>query len=667
MNKNRSKQLAALAFLLIFASACTATDGGLGAAPSATPQPELPTATTTETATASPTPFETPDPNPVDSLSLLRGIVVPEKDEIELANRFLNIEDVPESLPAPEEYYRVGDRRMFWVIDIDSETDEPKQIEAVLRYVGDEIYFWVERGVNYAHEDLVRLATTFEDSILPTDREFFGREWNPGVDNDPHIYILVARVGGWIAGYFSPWDEINPAAQEHSNGAEMFVIAADMSFRDEFTYAVLAHELQHMIHWYLDKNEALWINEGLSELAIIVNGYHAQTRTEAYTIQPDHQLNDWPSKGNPLSNYASSLTFFAYFLQRFGEEATQAVVVNPANGLESIDVVFSELALDDPLNGEQITTDSVILDWAVANYLNDPALADGRYGYPAYPNLITFPVPDTELVEDCDAGSNARQVHQYGIDYICIACRGQATLRFEGATDGALLPASAFSGDYAFWSNQGDDSDMTLTRAFDLRNVEAPIQMSFRTWYDLEEDFDYVYLLASTNGGEDWEFITTASGTDTDPNDSNYGFGYTGTSSEYGDWTLEAIDLSEYAGQEVVLRFEYITDSGVNKSGFLLDDVAIPAVGYFADFETGDGGWQTAGFARISNPLPQTFRLALVSFGDETTVQILEVPDTNVVEIPLDFTGEVDSVTLVVMGTSRFTRLRADYSFTFIE
>ncbi|MEX1247002.1 MAG: hypothetical protein WEA61_00850 [Anaerolineales bacterium] len=598
-------------------------------------------------------------------MTVLRDIVVPEKNEIELANRFLNIDEVPETLPAPEEYYQVGDRRLFWISDTDS--DESIQVEAVLRYVGDELYFWVQKGVSYAHDDLVRLATTFEGSIVPTDREFFGREWNPGVDNDPHIYILVARVGGWVAGYFSPADEINPAAEEYSNGAEMFVISADLSLRDEFTYAVLAHEFQHMIHWYLDTNETLWINEGLSELAIIINGYHAQTRTEAYTIQPDHQLNDWPSKVNPLSNYAASLTFFAYFLERFGEEATQAVVVNPANGLESIDAVFADLGPQDALTGELITTDSVILDWAVANYLNDPALADGRYGYPTYPNLISFPVPDTELVEDCDDGFNARQVHQYGMDYIRIACSGQVTLRFEGTTDGALLPANPFSGDYALWSNQGDDSDMTLTRAFDFRNIEGPITMTYQTWYDLEEDWDYIYLLASTNGGDDWEFIHTPSGTDTNPNDNNYGFGYTGTSSEYGDWTLESIDLSDYAGQEVLIRFEYVTDAGVNGEGFLLDDVSVPEVGYFADFEISEGGWMAAGFARVNNAMPQTFRLALISFGHEITVELLEIPETNVVEIPLDFTDGVDAATLVVMGTTRFTRQRADYSFTFVE
>ena len=43
---------------------------------------------------------------------------------------------------------------------------------------------------------------------------------------------------------------------------------------------------------------------------------------------------------------------------------------------------------------------------------------------------------------------------------------GAYTLRFEGSIEVGVLPADPYSGDYAFWSNKGDDSDMTLTRQF---------------------------------------------------------------------------------------------------------------------------------------------------------------------------------------------------------
>jgi bacillopeptidase F (M6 metalloprotease family) len=67
----------------------------------------------------------------------------------------------------------------------------------------------------------------------------------------------------------------------------------------------------------------------------------------------------------------------------------------------------------------------------------------------------------------------------------------------------------------------------------------------------------------------------------------------------------ESVDLSQYAGQQVTLRFEYITDAAVNGEGVLLDDVSIPEIGYTTDFENGDGGWDAQGFVRCKIRLPR--------------------------------------------------------------
>ena len=604
-----------------------------------------------------------------ETLLVLENTIAPENDPVELAERLKGIENIPDTVPAPLEPYQVGDQRSFWVTDND--TDESSQHEAVLRYVGDIVYFWVEEGMEYDQGDLDRLAKTFEDEIVPTDRNFFGNEWIPGIDNDPHIYILYTRgLGSTVAGYFSSQDEVHPLAAEHSNAAEMFLINADNQLlTDEYVYGVLAHEFQHMIHWYRDRNETSWINEGMSELASLLNGYHYGGFVDEYTNNPDHQLNDWPNDQNATTPfYGSGLYFVTYFLERFGNEATQALVADPTNGLDSVeDVLVKENAID-PLTSEPITADDVVLDWVIANYLGDSNVADGRYAYTDYPEVFDQTSP-TETINDCSSSVNTRDVHQYGVDYINIACSGQVTLRFEGSTQTGLLPANAYSGDYAFWSNKGDESDMTLTHAFDFSDVSGPITFSYRTWYDIEEDWDYVYLLASTNNGHGWEFVPTPSGTDTNPTGNSYGWGYTGLSGGAEDksvWILESVDLSKFAGQEVLLRFEYVTDAAVNGEGFLLDDISIPETEYFEDFEAGDGGWQAAGFARVQNILPQNFRLALISRGVETTVQIIDVPADNIVEIPLDFDGDVSDVTLVVMGATRFTRQTATYRFSFL-
>ena len=146
------------------------------------------------------------------------------------------------------------------------------------------------------------------------------------------------------------------------------------------------------------------------------------------------------------------------------------------------------------------------------------------------------------------------------------------------------------------------------------------------------------------------------------PSGNAYGPGYTGLSGDGPTWLDESIDLSAYAGQEVLIRFEYVTDAAVNGEGFLLDDVRIDAINYSTNFETDAGGWIGDGFVRVENVLPQTFRLALITKGATTTVQTIEVNSDQTAEIPLSLKNG-ESVILVVTGTTRFTREEASYQF----
>jgi immune inhibitor A len=374
-----------------------------------------------------------------------------------------------------------------------------------------------------------------------------------------------------------------------------------------------------------------------------------------YISNPDLQLNDWPNDQNATSpHYGASFLYLTYFLDRFGEDATKAVVKDPANGFDGIDDVLKQLAVTDPVTKQPISADDVFIDWAVTNYVLDGKVGDGRYIYHNY-SAASSPSA-TETISDCPQAPLPREVHQYGVDYIQITCQGDHTLHFEGSTATGLLPVNADSGKYAFWSNKGDESDMTLTHEFDLTNVSGSINLTYHTWYDLEKDYDYLYLEASTDG-EHWQILTTPSGTADNPSGNSYGWGYNGKSN---DWIEESVDLSQFAGKKVQLRFEYVTDAAVNGEGLLLDDVKIDAINYQSDFETDDGGWQAKGFVRVENVLPQTYRLALITKGDTTTVTQISLNPDQTADIPLSLKSGEDA-TLVVTGTTRFTRLPAAY------
>lgn len=590
----------------------------------------------------------------METLETLEKTIVPERDPYLLACRLKGICNVPRVMAKSAAPRLAGEKQNFWAHDLGANRNN--ETTATLLYVTPHVYFWAQDGLEINEHEMKALVDAFEDKIYPTNREFFGSESSPGIDGDEHIYILYSRgLGSSVAGYFSSSDSLNPLIQEFSNGHEMFFFNAENTpLGGGYAYAVLAHEFQHMIHSNNDMNETSWLNEGSSELATLLNGYETGGFDTLYIYNPDLQLNDWPNDRNATApHYGAGYLFMTYFLSRFGGAATQWLVNDPANGLESVDDVLRKIGANDPLTNQPIAADDLFLDWILTNLLLDPSIGDGRYAYNNYSNARRAFA--TETFRECPQEAFSRTVHQYGADYIAFECAGDYAMRFTGSTVTGLLPAGPKSGDYAFWSNKGDESDMTLTREFDLTNVSAPIELTFNAWYDIETDWDYVYLEVSENG-ETWEILATPSGTGANPSGNSYGWGYTGVS---GGWIEETADLSAYAGKKVLVRFEYVTDAAVNGEGFMVDDVRVEAAGYRSGFEADAGGWIAEGFARVRNILPQTFRLALVKAGDASVMKIPLNPDQTA-EISISLKpGE--TAYLAVAGTTRFTRELASY------
>jgi hypothetical protein len=606
------------------------------------------------------TPTLVPDENLARAtLEQLSNIVVPINDPITLAVRFKGLEDIPEVVEKDAEPIPLGSVERFWVSDNDENRNF--QIDAELIYATDHVYFWVEQGVDVDLDEAAALIETFENEIYPTNRAFFGSEWQPGVDGDPHLYILYALgLGSSVAGYYGSNDEFSPLVHAYSNAHEMFYISADhASLSRSRTYGVLAHEFQHMIHWYRDANESTWMNEGFAELAALLNGYYEGGFDFSYATDPDLTLSFWPGSGNSTPHYGQAFLFVTYFLDRFGSELTQALIAHDANGLKSIDQVLSTEEVFDPITGELVTADDVYRDWAAALWLQAPDVDDGRYAFRSYQP----PSPRTSMrVEDCPTGPRSAEVNQYGLDYILLRCGGEYVLEFQGVTAIPVVPADPHSGQFSFWSNRGDTSDMTLTREFDLTSAEPPLTLDYWTWFDIEEGWDYVYVEVSGDEGETWEILTTPSGTDENPSGNSYGWGYTGPSGGDGRWIQEQVDLSAYAGEQVLVRFEYVTDAAVNGEGFLLDDVSIDALDYEEDFEAGAGGWEAQGFARIYNFLPQTYRVVVIEEGAKVRVSELSLNEDQHGEIELDIGGNVEQVVVIVIGTSRYTWQEAPYA-----
>ena len=671
MNSNKSIPIIAIVLILLVFCLCCLCLAAAGVfianvATNAEPSDFTITEPWVEPWNAEPTPEVTIDPGTInlepdqlaeahETLEVLNENIVPINDPIDLVGRLGGEPGVPDTLIDENAPYNVGAQKEFWVSNTD--TNENFQISATLQYVGDNIYFWIEDGVRFNQSDLDRLASTFDQEIIPTNREFFGQEWNPGVDGDSRFYVLYAGgLGNSLAGYFSSADELHPDAHPFSNAHEMFLLSSDnVPLNDSYIYGTMAHEFQHMIHWYQDKNEESWVNEGFSMLAEHVNGYDTGGFDWEYMRNTDMQLNDWGGDvGQNGPHYGASFLFMVYFLDRFGEDATKAFVSHDENGFASLDAVFAELNIQNPTTGKLYTGNEFFADWVVANMLQDTGIENQRYDYISY---SPYSIDNTKTYYECPT-SITGDVFQYGVDYLSLACPGSYTVEFAGSEVVSLLPFNhPSSGENFFWSNLGDESNMRLTREFDLSQVSGPVELRFNTWYDLEEDYDYAYISASVDG-TNWDILDSQNCTRLNPSGNSYGCGWNGQSDG---WIDEAVDLSQYAGEKVTVRIDYVTDAAVNGKGMAIDDLRLDAVGYASDLESDEGGWLAEGFVRVQNTLPQSFSVSVIHAGNQPKVDQYQLEAGEKLTLDVEIGNSFDEVILVISGTTPVTREKATY------
>jgi hypothetical protein len=589
------------------------------------------------------------------SLDALLQIDVPRDDPLNLVSRLKKTSGAF-ATPVTPTLYRVGDRTTFWVSREITGTNT--LITATLRYMTPHVYMWLEDGQTASDSSLKSAGDTFENKIYPTDRKFFGSEATPGVDNDPHIFILNTHFTG-ASGYFSYSDEYPTYVNRFSNQHEMFYIdVASLQPGSEVYASVLAHEFVHMIHWNQNGREAAWILEGLGDLGIYLNNYSIG-HPSLFTTDPDLQLDSFCNPCNEFgAHYGASYLFFAYCLNRFGDDFIRDVISSGTHDLFSI-----QKALDARAPG--LKFDDVFADWVVANFINDKRFGE-RYFYSPEPLGIkpTNSYSRYPVTQQTD-------VNQYGADYIELRPAGRdVTFTFDGATTVKAVPTNAHSGKMMWWSNRVDQSDTRLTHAFDLSAL-SKATLKFWTWYDIEDGFDYAYVVVSTDDGKTWNTVPGRATTTNDPNGANYGNGYTcksgagcGTDSGAAQWIEEQMDLSPYVGKKVLVRFEYVSDAEVVRPGFVVDDISIPELNFSDDAEQSDNGWQAEGFARIDNVLPQRFIVQAIEFGSPTRVTSITLDDTNHGTFTTSQLGRgVSRVVIVVSGNTPVTWEPASYSY----
>ena len=379
---------------VVVLAACTGSAPGFTLFPTPTPTPaptltpEWPIAMPSEAPAPSPTrppepPRSTPATRVPDSpdLKVADGFPIPpDRDYFRLARELVpGVGDVSPVVRETAVTLPPGHRETFRLVDLESL--ELYESEFELRWVSPNAYWFVEEGVDALQEELEHSAWEFEELIYPTVTGTFGSEWKPGVDGDPRLYIINANLRG-VGGYFNSSDEyprlIQPVSNEHE---AIYINVRYLPIGSENYSRVLAHELQHAVHWNYDRTEETWVNEGLSELAVTVAGY-SESSIHAFRAAGPTSLTIWPAgdvgKG---ANYGSASLFMRYLTSHYsGEGDILKLVSEPADGIPGLNSYLREA-------GYAAGFVDVFRDWAVANLLDeDEGLTDILTCHSQYPS-----------------------------------------------------------------------------------------------------------------------------------------------------------------------------------------------------------------------------------------------------------------------------------------
>ena len=593
------------------------------AAPANAPAPAQPAATPTRTPTAAPTPAPpvsagipgvaavpaTPLAPPAEAMVAADFPVPPDRDLPALARqlRWGGAEPTPAAPRFAGGAPQVGDQTEFWVMDYPRSRMVSKGFRLAAR--SENAYWWIENGLSVSEADLQRTVRQAEERVYPRVSAAFGAI--PELGGGRRGHIINGRIPG-VGGYVSSSDLYPVAVSPYSNEVPaIYINAAAIPLSGESYLRVLAHELQHAIHWYADPTETTWLNEGLSELAVSRAGY-APDSMFAYLRRPNVSLVNWPDElGDSVGrNYGAASLFAHYLWEHYAApDGLPRLLAGQSNGIAAVDAFLQDGG--DGVSGEPANFHAVFADWMAANLLDTA----GKYGYADLD--IAAAVTGARAVGD---HGEMALLPQYGVDYLEIedagASAGDAVIHFEGVGATPLLPTEV-PGGACWWSNRGDSISSTLTRRFvvpDAAGQDAEPKLTFRHWYHIEQDWDYLHLEASTDGGVTWQVLPAEGAATANPLGNSYGPGYTGA----GDWGRAEASLAAYAGQEALVRFHYVTDDAIHAPGYCVREMRL-AGGSDSDSDSdfGAGEWDPDGFVLINNRVWQDWIVWVIADGPE--------------------------------------------------
>ena len=377
----------------------------------------------------------------------------------------------------------LDDERSFWTIQSFSSYPYTYiQITATLLAVGEHSYVYVansiinSEGKSEAQSKAETYRDEFDDVIYPSDTLYFGSPdgYLGDIDGDPKVTMLLLSLDGGVAGYFDP---INEYVDSNSNQREMIYV--DYGISDiQYSFAVIAHEFQHLIHFNHDQDELWFIDEGCSEFATYAAGYWAGNDNLTYFAEdnfannPEDSLLYWnyDSEGgyDVRIDYGGAYLFIFYLAEKYGFQIIETLVAETTNGAQGVEnaLVDEEIPL---------TFNDLYLNWITALTIDAPEIGEGLYGFV---NLDIQIKVETEISNVPTESNN--ELHRYYGIHVTKITSGSDNIFFEiSGSDQYAIGFSIAILDSEGWhinqsiSDVSTESKMEIIQGKDISRIYA--------------------------------------------------------------------------------------------------------------------------------------------------------------------------------------------------
>jgi hypothetical protein len=486
-------------------------------------------------------------------------------------------------------------------------------------------------------QDLLNMRAEFDGNIHDGVVTHFGEYADrPGPLDDYKIQVLIFNMrdglfydpykSGWfIMGYF--WSYVSELFDSNifhmdtyqwwrraGTPTESYYGLSPLPLQYDGTFA---HEFQHLVHYDVDSDELSWVDEGCATLAEWVCGYgFSPGHISEYLL--NHHLDALTYWQGNLYDYGGVFLWTYYMWEHYGDASLiWDLTHEQLNGIDGWRAILA--------GRTEKTFDEIFHDWMLANYFDDTELAvDGIYGY----YELDIPSSDSEdlsiplILEstpdlyDKVAKSGSDTTLPYTANYIEFHYH-PGSANFDLAFNGDVWTGiEAYSGEYKMSSNGDAWAWYRFHQYFDLTGLSTAT-LNFWTQYDIELDWDYGYVEVHDLTMDTWCTLEGTNTVDTLPknegidnencpgDETDWGLeptgyyedglwnAFTGTVTE---WYQEEMDLTQFAGHEIEIYFTYWTDPYTIGGGWFVDDISIPELSEFDDFEgisnwVIDNGW----------------------------------------------------------------------------